>query len=94
MKTLLLLVSLLILASCGGGGGGGKSSNSGSSENGYSEQQVESLNCLEKELGWMTNPPETPAKAMEQMATSNFQKCGGIEIYAKEVASEHPNFGF
>lgn len=94
MKTLILLISLVMLASCGGGSGGGKGSSSGKSEDGYSSREIESLECLEKELGWMAAPPESPDKAMAQMSASNFQRCGGFELYAKEVAIEHPESGF
>lgn len=87
MKSLFLLFTLLALVSCGGGGGGGN--NSKPERDHY---EGDSTECLEEELNWLSSPPMTLKEALDDMKNSEYEKCGGLEEYSKQVQEKFENF--
>lgn len=85
MKSLFLLFTLLALVSCGGGGG----NNSKPERDHY---EGDSLECLEEELNWLSSPPLTLKEALDDMEKSEYEKCGGLEEYSKQVQERFENF--
>ena len=82
MKTLIFLSLVLVLVSCGKGGGGGNTPV-------LNPVMTDELDCLEKTLQWIENPPADKKEAFRKMSQVSFEKCGAsnevLDLYIKKI---------